>query len=263
MTARTRVGPLLGTLRAVEYHWVWYRRNWRATVITSFLHPVLFLIALGFGFGSQVRPGAVTGGRPYVDFLVPALLVVTALQVASWESTYSIINSFKWEQNYLAVIATPVTPGQILYGQLAWGALRIVGNTTIFLLVAAVLGAVPDPRGILAVPFAVLSGMAFSAPVMAWSATRETAESFSGLFRFIVLPMTLFTGAFFPVSQLPDWAQPLIWLTPVWHGIELARGAAFGSLELLPALGHIGYLVVLLAVGLLLGRRFFHRRLAA
>jgi lipooligosaccharide transport system permease protein len=262
MTVRTRVGPLIGTLRAVEYHWVWYRRNWRATVITSFLHPVLFLIALGFGFGSQVRPSAATAGVSYVVFLVPALLVVTALQVASWESTYSIINSFKWEQNYWAVIATPVTPGQIFSGQLAWGALRQLGSTTMFLIVAAALGAVHGPGIVLAVPFAVLTGMAFSAPVIAWSATRDSAEAFSGLFRFVVLPMTLFTGAFFPVSQLPEWAHPLIWLTPVWHGIELARGAAFGSLEVLPALGHTGYLVALVSIGVLLGRRSFQRRLA-
>jgi lipooligosaccharide transport system permease protein len=263
MAVRPRVGPLLGTVRAIEYHWIWYRRNWRATVISSFMQPVLFLVALGFGFGSQVPPGEATGGRPYVVFLVPALLVITAVQIASWESTYSIMNSFKWEQNYWAVIATPVTPGQILGGQLAWGALRLVGSTTIFLLVAAVLGAVPGPGGVLAVPFAVLAGMAFSAPLMAWSATRDNPEAFSGLFRFVILPMTLFTGAFFPVSQLPDWVLPLVWLTPVWHGIELARGAAFGSLDPLPALGHIGYLVALLSVGVALGRRFFQRRLAA
>ncbi|HEV2783860.1 MAG TPA: ABC transporter permease [Actinophytocola sp.] len=262
MTVQLRVGPLIGTLRAVEYHWIWYARNWRATVISSFLQPVLFLVALGFGFGSQVRPSAATGGLAYVVFLVPALLVVTAVQIASWESTYSILNSFKWEQNYWAVIATPVTPGQILCGQLVWGALRLLGSTTIFLAVAAVLGAVPGPGGVLAVPVAVLAGMAFSAPVMAWSATKDSAEGFAGLFRFVILPMTLFTGAFFPVSQLPDWVQPLAWLTPVWQGIELARGVAFGSLDPLPALGHTGYLVALLSVGVLLGRRSFRRRLA-
>jgi len=261
MTVQRRVGPLIGTLRAVEYHWVWYRRNWRATVITSLLQPVLFLIALGFGFGSQVRPSAATDGLRYVEFLVPALLVLTAVQVASWESTYSIINSFKWEMNYLAVIATPVTPGQIFTGQLAWGALRLLGSTTIFLAVAAVLGAVPGAAGMLAVPFAVLAGMAFSAPVIAWSATRDTAEAFSGFFRFLVLPMTLFTGAFFPLGQLPDWIEPLAWLTPVWHGIELARGAAFGSLQPWPALGHAAYLVALLSIGVLAGRRSFQRRL--
>jgi lipooligosaccharide transport system permease protein len=261
MTVRPRVGPLLGTLRALEYHWIWYRRNWRATVISSFMHPVLFLVALGFGFGSQVRPSEATDGLPYVDFLVPALLVVTAVQISAWESTYSIINSFKWEQNYWAVIATPVTPGQILGGQLTWGALRLLGSTTIFLLVAVLLNAVPGPGIVFAVPLSVLAGMAFSAPVMAWSATRENAEAFSGLFRFVILPMTLFTGAFFPVSQLPDWALPLIWLTPAWHGIELARGVTFGSLAPLPALGHTGYLVALVTVGVLLGRRVFRHRL--
>jgi len=74
--------------------------------------------------------------------------------------------------------------------------------------------------------------------------------------------MILFTGAFFPVSQLPDWLVPVVWLTPAWHGIELARGTTFGTLSFLPALGHIAYLVALTAVGVALAVRYFHRRLA-
>lgn len=230
-------------------------------MISSFLEPVLFLVALGLGFGSQVQPGELTGGQPYVVFLVPALMVVTAVQNASWESTYAVFNSFKWEQNYVGVVATPVTPAQILYGQLGWIALRLLGTVTVFLAVASLLGAVVGPGVLLALPFAVLAGMAFSAPVVAWTATRQTAEAFTGLFRFVVLPMVLFTGAFFPLDQLPFWVAPVAWLTPMWHGIELARGTAFGTLHFLPALGHLAYLSALVAVGTLLGRRFFRRRL--
>ncbi|MBY8853398.1 ABC transporter permease, partial [Saccharothrix sp. MB29] len=112
-----------------------------------------------------------------------------------------------------------------------------------------------------AVPFAVLAGMAFSAPVIAFTATRQKPDAFNSLYRFVLMPMTLFTGAFFPLDQLPAWLHPLAWLTPVWHGIELARGAAFGTLGVLPALGHVAYLAALVAVGVVLGRRHFHRRL--
>ncbi|MFI9006543.1 ABC transporter permease [Actinosynnema sp. NPDC053489] len=256
------VGGWRAAFLAVEHHWTWYRRNWRATVISNFLQPVLFLLAMGVGFGSQVRDGAATGGHPYLVFLAPALLVITAVQNAVFESTWAVFSSFKWQRTYLAMASTPVTPAQVLHGQLLWIALRLASSTAVFLAVAAALGAITSPAAVLAVPFATLAGMAFSAPVVAFAATREKPDSFNAVFRFLVVPMTLFTGGFFPLSQLPGWLHPLAWVTPVWHGIELARGATFGTLRPLPALGHVAYLTALLAVGVVLGRRYFHRRLA-
>jgi lipooligosaccharide transport system permease protein len=256
------VGPVRATLLGVEKHWTWYRRNWRSTAISSFLQPVLFLLAMGVGFGSQVQAGAATGGHSYLVYLAPALLVVTAVQNATWESTYAVLSAFIWEKSYWGAVVTPMTPAQIFYGQLAWIALRLVSSAAVFLVVALVLGAVGGPGVLLALPFAVLAGLAFAAPVVAYSATRENAEGFNGLFRFVVIPMTLFTGAFFPISQLPPWLQPVAWITPMWHGVELARGATFGTLQFLPAIGHIGYLLAMFFVGLVLGRKYFQRRLA-
>lgn len=249
-------------LLGVEGHWTWYRRNWRATVISNFLQPVLFLLAMGVGFGSQVRDGAATGGHPYLVFLAPALLAVTAVQNAVFESTWAVFGAFKWQRTYEAVVSTPVTPAQVLYGLLLWIALRLAAGAAVFLAIAAAMGAITSPSAVLAVPFAALAGMAFSAPVVAYTATREKPDSFNAIFRFLVMPMTLFTGAFFPLSQLPGWLHPLAWLTPVWHGIELARGATFGTLGVLPALGHVAYLSALVVLGVVLGRRSFHRRLA-
>lgn len=256
------VGTPRATWLCVEGHWTWYRRNWRATVISSFLQPVLFLLALGLGFGSLVQPDALTGGVRYVQFLAPALVVITAVQNAAFESTWAVLSQFKWQRTYVGVASTPITPAQVLYGQLAWIVLRLASGAAVFLVIAALLGAVSGPGVLLAIPFAVLAGLAFCAPVVAYSATREKPDSFNALFRFIVIPMTLFTGAFFPLSQLPDWLEPVAWATPVWHGIELARGAAFGTLSPLPALGHIAYLSAMVAVGTVLARRYFQRRLA-
>ncbi|WNV83288.1 ABC transporter permease [Umezawaea sp. Da 62-37] len=256
------VGPVRAVMLVVEKQWTWYRRNWRSTAISSFLQPVLFLLAMGFGFGSQVQPGAVTGGHSYLVYLAPALLVVTTVQNATWESTYPVLSSFIWQKSYWGAVVTPVTPAQIFYAQLTWIGLRLVSSALVYVAVAAALGAVGGPGVLLAVPFAVLAGLAFAAPVVAFSATRDGAEGFTGLFRFVVIPMTLFTGAFFPITQLPGWLRPVAWVTPMWHGVELARGAAFGTLRLVPALGHIGYLLVMGAVGVVLGRKYFRRRLA-
>ncbi|WP_158840875.1 ABC transporter permease [Saccharothrix deserti] len=256
------LGPFRAALVAVEGHWTWYRRNWRATVISNFLQPVLFLLAMGVGFGSQVQAGEATGGHPYVVFLAPALLVITAVQNAVFEATWAVFSAFKWQRSYLAVVSTPITPAHVLYGQLLWIALRLAAGTAVFLGIAVALGAITSPSAVLAVPFAVLAGMAFTAPVVAFTATREKPDSFNAIFRFLVMPMTLFTGGFFPLSQLPDWLHPLAWVTPVWHGIELARGVTFGTLRLLPAAGHVAYLAALVVLGIVLGRRYFHRRLA-
>ncbi|WP_199442366.1 ABC transporter permease [Umezawaea beigongshangensis] len=256
------VGPVRATWLSVESHWLWYRRNWRSSAFSTFLGPVLFLLAMGFGFGSQVRPGAATGGLSYVEHLVPALLVTTAIQNANFDSTYAVFSAFKWSKTYWGAVATPLTPGQVFAGQLTWNALRLGASLAVFLAVAGLLGALTGPAVLWAWVFALLAGTAFSAVVVAWTATRRTDSAFNGLFRFVVMPMTLFTGAFFPMSDLPSWTWPLAWITPAWHGIELSRGAAFGTLGPVALLGHVAYLSALVVVGAVLGRRYFTRRLA-
>lgn len=261
-------GRALGTVRAslivIEGLWTWYRRNWRATVVSSVVQPVLFLLAMGFGFGSQVTPGAATGGEPYVVYLAPALLVVTAVQIAAFESSYPILSAFKWQRTFLAIATSPITPAQILAGQLSWIGIRLATSGACYLVVAAALGTLAGPGVLITLVVSVLTGLAFAAPVVAYAATLETeGQQFSAMFRFLVMPMTLFAGAFFPIEQLPAWIRPLAWLTPVWHGTEVGRDAAFGTLSMWPALGHIAFLVAVTWVGVWFGIRNFRRRLAS
>ncbi|MFI6097543.1 ABC transporter permease [Lentzea sp. NPDC051213] len=254
------------TMRAAwfgfEKHWTWYRRNWRATAVSSFLTPVLFLLAIGIGFGSQVQSTELLGGVPFLQYITPGVIVVTALQGAAFESTYAIMSAFVWQKTYVAMVATPITPAQVFFGQVLWVGAQLFARSVVFLGIAAVLGAVTGPADLLSIPAATLAGLAFSCPLIAYSATLDKPDGFTTIFRFVLIPMSLFTGAYFPVSQLPDWFLPLVWITPAWHGIELARGAAFGTLGLLPALGHVAYLVALTAVGIAFAVRFYHRRLA-
>src|SRR5262245_32372944 len=152
--------PARSALLIVEGFWVWYRKNWRATVISSVVQPVLFLLALGFGFGSQVRPGAATGGLAYAEYLAPALMVATASGLAAFESTYPVLSAFKWQGQYITAAATPITPAQILSGQLVWIALRLASSGAVYLVIAGLLGALTGPAVLLALPVAVLAGMA-------------------------------------------------------------------------------------------------------
>ncbi|MGH3823871.1 MAG: ABC transporter permease [Pseudonocardiaceae bacterium] len=250
----------------VEWLWIWYRGNWRATVVTSLLQPLLLLVAFGVGFGRLIdtsdRVAQATGGVPYLVYLAPALLAVGAIQTAAFESTYQILSSFKWRRTYEGITATPITPGQLAGGQLIWIALRLTISGAAYLLVIMLFGAVRGPGVLAALVFAVLCGTAFSAPVVAFSATQEhEGGAFAAIFRFVVLPMTLFSGTFFPISQLPSTVQLLAWISPLWHGTELARGAALGTLQLTAAAGHLAFLTVLLVVGVQLTRWQFRVRL--
>lgn len=252
--------------RVVEGLWIWYRGNWRATVVSSLVQPLLLLVAFGVGFGRLIetseQAAQATGGVPYLVYLAPALLAVSAVQSAAFESTYPILSSFRWRRTYEGITATPITPGQLAGGQLIWIALRLTISGAGYLFVITLFGAVRGPGVLAALVFAVLCGMAFSAPIVAFSATRENeGGAFAAIFRFVVLPMTLFSGTFFPISQLPSAVRPLAWVSPLWHGTELARGAALGTLQLISAAGHLAYLTVLLVVGVRLARWQFRVRL--
>lgn len=253
-TAPRSTGVAVGSVRAsllvFEQAWTWYRRNWKATAFSSVGLPVLYLLAMGLGFGSQVRHGAIPGGLSYVAYLAPALLPTGAVQTAAGECTFPILSGFEWSKIFRGITATPVSPAQVVAGQLVWVTIRLVVSGAAFLVVSAAIGAVTGPGILLSLVFGVLTGLAFGAPLIAFSSVVDSSgTAFNLVFRFIVLPMSLFAGTFFPISQLPAWVRPVAWFTPLWHGTELARGAELGGLHWGSALVHIGFLVALLAVG--------------
>ncbi|CAA9409035.1 MAG: Efflux ABC transporter, permease protein [uncultured Pseudonocardia sp.] len=252
-----------GVLLVIEHSWTWYRRNWRATVVSSVLQPLLFLLAFGIGFGSLVGDTGATGGAPYLIWLAPALLAVSAVQSAAFESTYPVLSGFKWQRIYHAMSAGPITPAQIALGHVGWVVVRIAGAGAVYVVVIALFGGVAGVGIVGSLLAAVLTGAAVTAVIAAYAATIESeGAAFNTIFRFVVVPMTLFSGTFFPVDRLPEWVQPLAWVSPLWHGTVLARDAALGIWRPLPALGHAAFLVALLALGLVLVTRNYTRRLA-
>ncbi|EHR60383.1 ABC transporter permease [Saccharomonospora cyanea] len=256
------VGAWRGAWLRVEGYWTWYRRYWKSNLYSSGLQPLLFLLAMGVGFGSQVEPGVLTGGFSYVQYVAPTLLVAGSVQFAVGESSWPVLSGFKWHKDYLAITSTPVTPGQVLGGHLLWVGLRIVLAAVVYVVVASFFGAWTGPGVVGAAVVGVATGLACAAPVTAFAATTyDEGSRFSALFRFVLMPMVLFAGTFFPVSEIPLALRWLAWISPLWHGNELARGVTLGGLELLPALGHAAVLVVLFAVGGLAARHFFYRRL--
>jgi lipooligosaccharide transport system permease protein len=256
--------PGVGLL--VEHYWTWYRRNWRATAVSSILQPLLFLLAFGVGFGTLIdgtgRAAQATGGLDYLVWLAPALLCVSAVQTGVFDSTYPVLSGLKWQRHYLAMTATPIGPGQVVAGHLIWMTIKIGGCGAVYVAVIAFFGGVRSPGIVLALLVAMLAGAAVGAPVTAFSAgVEDEGSAFTVLFRLVLIPMTLFSGTFFPVDRLPAWVQPITWLSPLWHGTELARAAALGGGAWLPALGHTAVLVALVAGGSAVAVVRFRRRL--
>jgi lipooligosaccharide transport system permease protein len=238
-----------------------YRRTYRGTLFTSFVSPALFLVAMGIGLGGFVNQGAGIGGVPYLVFLAPGLLAGSAMQTAAFESTFPILASIRWIKTYHAMLASPIGITDIVIGQLAWIAFRLAIVAAIFVLTAALLGASHGPAILLGIPAAVLTGMAFAAPIAAFSASLERVEGFNALFRFVIIPLFLFSGAFFPVTQLPEILRVVAYATPIYHGVELSRGLVLQTLAPADAVLHVAVLAAFVVVGVVACLVTFRRKL--
>jgi lipooligosaccharide transport system permease protein len=255
---------MTAALRVLEYNARVYRRNWRGTLFTTFLAPVLFLSSMGLGLGRFVDQGggaSVLGGITYAAFLAPGLLAAQGMQTAAFESTYPIMGNIVWDRIYHGMLATPITVPGIVLGQLAWVCARLILVTGVFFGVMVAFGLVGSPLGILGVPAAVLTGLAFAAPIMAFSASQRNDTGFNAIFRFGITPLFLFSGTFFPIEQLPALIRPIAWLTPTWHGVTLARGLSLGTIDLVGIVVHTGVLLAFIAAGVLACLVMFRRAL--
>ena len=256
-------------LRALGHWMTNYKRTWRGTVFTGVLEPVFFLAAMGIGLGTIVNAnsgGQGLGGFSYLEFLAPGLLAANALQTALFESTYPVMGGTRWDKKYFAQIATPLRPRDVFRGHLLFIAFRIATMAAVFLGVMTIFGVVESPRAVIALPVALLMGLAVAAPVCAFAVTQENDSGFAMIFRFGMVPMFLFSGTFFPVSQLPDAIEWLAWLSPLWHGVDLARAVVLGgeaSISMLMASAHVAYLVVWFVSGYVLASRAYHRKLVS
>ncbi len=248
--------------RKLEHSLFVYRRVWRGTLFGTIVAPVLFLTAMGVALGSLVPTMTTFGGVPYIVFLAPGLVAAQAMQTGTQESSWPLMAGFRWNKTYEAMIGTPQGVRDIVLGHLYWLIVRIGIVTGVFLIVAFLFGAITSPTAILAWPAAILTGVAFGMPMAAWTATRRTEQSFSIIFRFIITPLFLFSGTFFPIEQLPPFFQNLAWFTPLFHGVALTRALAIGTpTDPLIMLLHAAVLIAMVVAGVLFALRTFRARL--
>jgi lipooligosaccharide transport system permease protein len=243
----------------LEYHLVNYRRTWRSSALSSFVLPLLTVLGFGVGVGAYVTEGV--GGVPYLDWLVPGLLASTAMQTAIGEASWPVFSYFEWMRSYFAQAAAPLRVADILDGHLAFVLFRVFTTCAAFLVVGAAFGTLHSWWAPAALPIAVLVGLAVAAPTFAYSATVPSDSYLAILFRVGMVPMSLFSGVFFPVESLRWELRWIAYVLPLWHGVDLTRAATLGVAPAWSALGHVVYLAVWAAAGWWFAHRRYTRRL--
>lgn len=257
---RARPGPPWAPASAVfGYYLIGLRRTWRAGVFSSFLLPLLTVLGFGVGVGGYIDQGV--DGVPYLDWLVPGLIASTALQVTVGDSTWPVFSNFQWVKSYQAQSASPLRVGDILAGHLAFVVFRVVTTIAVFLLVTGLFGALRSPWAVVTLPVVALLGLAVAAPTFAYAGVVSSDSWLAMLFRFAVIPMSLFAGVFFPIESLPEALRWLAYATPLWHAVDLCRAATLGVAPQWSIVGHLLYLAAWAVAGWLLALRTFRRKL--
>jgi lipooligosaccharide transport system permease protein len=247
------------TIAVLERHLLLYRRLWRASAVSMFVMPVLFLASMGLGVGGLVHT---VDGVDYVRWIAPALLVSTVFQIGVSESTYGILSDFEWAGGLHAMRGTSVRIKDMVTGWLLYVLVMAELAVMSFTVVMAAFG-VLRPLDVAIDPFVgALVALSAAAPTMALSAGIRRDDWFLLLTRFVVLPMTLFSGVFFPLDRLPALIRPIGYLSPLWNGVQLTRTTVSGTGSWPLIAVHAGYLLLCTMAGYFWAQRAFRRRLA-
>jgi lipooligosaccharide transport system permease protein len=237
-----------------------YRQSWKSTLLPNFFEPVFYLTAIGIGVGSYITE---MGGTSYVAFLAPGLVMVAAMNGASFEVTYNFFVRMSYEKAYDAMLTTPLEPDDVLVGEVLWALTRVVIYGGAFYVVTALFGYAPLPRSLLVLPAIPLAGLLFAAIGIAFTLKIEKIEHFSFYFTLFLTPLFLFSGVFFPLEERLSGVWLLVAeVLPLLHPVRFARDAFQGSVSWIAA-WDVAYMLAASTTLLGWSRRTIRRRLTA
>jgi lipooligosaccharide transport system permease protein len=267
---------LVDVARARDFAWLHVTearvRNmmkwWGSIAAFGLGNPVLYLFSVGIGIGALVdKNGSASqlGGVSYLTFLAPALLASAAIQAYQDETSFPVMEGFLWDKNFFAMNSTPITARDIVNGVMASAMLRTLVTVAIYEGVLLAFGAITFDVVLPMFFSAILSGAAFGAVMMAVTTfVKEDDGFFAIVGRFIIAPMMMFSGTFYPLESMPVYLQWVGWISPLWHGTDLGRTISYGSPQQgWITISHWIYLALWLVVGLNLAYRQTAKRLAA
>ena len=263
MSNEIRPVSKFGTLHVAEARirnmakWIWI------ILFAAVVNPKLYLVSIGIGVGSLIDANNGVDGVSYLTFLAPALLASAAIQGSSDEVIFPTMAGFKWERTFFGMRSTPLTARQISSGIFLAAMFRTIISVVIYWIVLYLFGALESDTAWLAMPAALFAGAAMAAVMLALAAKIEKEEFFFTIVgRFIMIPMFLFSGTFYPLSQMPVFLQFFGWISPLWHATELGRYLTYDyPLSGLQLFTHIGVLATMIVVGLFFSARVFGDRL--
>ena len=251
MTA-TRLSVAEGARRQLDYWWTVLKRTWRGGVISSFVSPLFYVVGMGVLLGGFVPadPSRLEGATSYLTFVVPGLVAAHAMQIAVQETTYPVMGGIKWHKSYHAQMATPLAVRDIVNAHLGFVAFRVASACAVFLVVLAPFDVFATWWGpVLAWFVLVLLGMAFATVVFGTAARMRSEEGFGLIFRLGVIPLTLFSGSFFPIDNLGPVLAWVARLTPLWHGVDLTRMLCLDTVDWRLAALHLAVLGAMAGLG--------------
>ncbi|MBS42264.1 MAG: ABC transporter [Nocardioides sp.] len=262
-------GGALGTLTALgrlSDYWVTASlRTWRGSVVSAFLSPIFYVLAMGVLLGGFIEgdPDRLEGAPTYLAFIVPGLVAAHAMQTAMAETSWPVFSNFKWNRVYDSMVATPLTVRQVALAHLVSVTVRITLICAVFVVVTAPFGVYATWWGpLLGLGVQALTGICFGSLMYGYSCRITTDAAFGVLFRLVVFPMFLFSGAFFPVANLGPVGERLAQLTPLWHGVHLSRMLCLDTVDGPVALLNLAVLLVVTAVGVRWAVTGLERRMA-
>ena len=238
--------------------------KWTGIILfAAVVNPALYLVSIGIGVGSLIDANNGVNGVSYLTFLAPALLASAAIQGSSDEVIFPVMAGFKWERTFYGMRSTPLTARQISLGLFFAALVRTIVSIVIYWIVLYFFGALESDTAWLAMPAALLAGAAMGAVMLALAAKIEKEDFFFTIVgRFIMIPMFLFSGTFYPLTQMPIFLQFFGWISPLWHATELGRYLTYDyPMSGLQLFTHIGVLTTMIVVGLFLSARVFDNRL--
>jgi len=253
-----------GALRLLDYWVIVYRRTWKGTAISSFVTPLLYIVAMGVLLGGFIQddPSRLDGASSYLAFVAPGMVAAQTMTTVFGEVTYPVMGAVKWHKTYYSMIATPLSVGEVILANLGFVMFRVAATSAVFLAVMSPFGVFESWVGVLVAFLAqLLIGLAFATPIYAFSAGLRDESAFALVFRLGMIPLFLFSGAFFPIRNLNAPMEALARVTPLWHGVDLTRMLTLGQVDWSLAALHVAYLAVLALAGWLWAVRRLTRRL--
>jgi lipooligosaccharide transport system permease protein len=230
-------------LRVWQRNLTVYKKIWKVNFLPPLLEPLFYLLAFGIGLSSFIEKVPFKGMElTYVAFITPSLLAINIMYNAFFENTYASFVRMYYQKTFDALMATPLSLEEVITGEIVWGATKSVIATALMLMVVSLFGFVHYPDGLLILPLAFLGGLAFGSIGMFFTAMVPTIDLFNLPVFLFITPMFLFSGTFFPIDNLPHWAQNLALIFPLTHLVQLTRHLSLGIMSI-DILWEIAYLV--------------------